>query len=140
MTEQQQRQSIDVKIPLFNLVEIPTEEYQSLLEIAQSARILASGQEREPYYEAEWARLDSEIKRWIDLPEKKLEPMDLTVARTLNGINLILKYEPSAQIAATHEILYFGSYKTREKMTPHEQVQMEEWGWFQEFESWAKCT
>jgi hypothetical protein len=37
-------------------------EYEVLREIAQSARILAVGHAREPYYEAEWARLDAALK------------------------------------------------------------------------------
>jgi hypothetical protein len=56
----------------------------------------------------------------------------------INGINLILKYEPDASFSAEHEVIYFGSYETREMMTPEEQQQMEEWGWFKEYESWNR--
>ncbi len=47
------------------------EEYKALLEIAQSARILASGHDRNPYYEAEWKRLDIAIHQWVVIQENK---------------------------------------------------------------------
>lgn len=46
------------------LVAIAVEKYEALEAIAQSARILAAGEKREPYYEAEWQRLDDAIIRW----------------------------------------------------------------------------
>lgn len=64
--------------------------------------------------------------------------MDSTVKKVLDGINLILKYEPEAQLASGHDIIYFGSYEIRSKMTPEEQMLMDEWGWTEEYESWAK--
>lgn len=45
-------------------------EEKTLKEVAQSARILASGQEREPYFEAEWKRLEQGIETLMSMTEK----------------------------------------------------------------------
>lgn len=59
------------------------------------------------------------------------------VDRILAGIALIRKYEPSADIAAEHDVLYFGSYGTVYQMTTIEQQQMEAWHWHESYDSWA---
>ena len=68
----------------------------------------------------------------------KTEPADSTTKKVLDGINLILKYEPSAKIAATDDTISFGSYSTKDMMTPHEQTQMDGWGWFEGYNCWAR--
>lgn len=58
----------------------------------------------------------------------------------IDGILLIAKYNPHADIAAEHDVLYFGAYECRAEMTPEEQAQMEAWGWIEEYDSWAHYT
>lgn len=61
--------------------------------------------------------------------------------KILDGMNLIAKYEPDATCSAKHDVLYFGSYEdTYLQMTEEERKQMEEWGWFEEEESWTHFT
>jgi hypothetical protein len=62
------------------------EEYKALREIAQSARILTAGHDRNPYYEAEWRRLDIAIHQWLVIEEtnvieklKKLAQMEAEI-------------------------------------------------------------
>lgn len=55
----------------------------------------------------------------------------------LDGMLLIAKYDPQADFAAEHDIIYFGAYECRSEMTPEEQASMEEWGWHEEYDSWA---
>lgn len=57
--------------------------------------------------------------------------------RILAGMLLIRKYEPNADIAAEHDVIYFGGYETREKMTEEEKQLMEAWRWREEFDSWC---
>lgn len=59
------------------------------------------------------------------------------VDRILAGIALIRKYEPHADIAAEHDVLYFGSYATVDQMTAAEQQQMEAWHWHEDSDSCA---
>jgi hypothetical protein len=58
----------------------------------------------------------------------------------INGINLILKYEPSDQIRHRDKFLndrlYFGSFSGKQ-MTPEELDNMKKWGWLEEYDSWA---
>ena len=54
----------------------------------------------------------------------------------LNGINIILKYQPSAKIQVWQDdTISFGSYDT-EQMTEEEVKKMNEWGWYGHNYSW----
>lgn len=66
------------------------------------------------------------------MPDTTLSSAD----RVLRGIELIRTYQPGADFAAEHDVLYFGDYATRALMTPDEQAQMEAWGWRNEHDSW----
>lgn len=57
-----------------------------------------------------------------------------STADVINGILLILKYQPEAMFASEHDLLYFGSYNL-EEMTEEELQKMENWGWYEEYES-----
>lgn len=63
--------------------------------------------------------------------------MNNLTKRILDGIAIILKYEPSASFACEHDIMYFGSYDSRENMTVEEKQKMAELGWIEQYESWA---
>ena len=58
----------------------------------------------------------------------------------LEGLAIIAKYEPNADVAAEHDILYVGSIATREQMTEGERTRMEELGWREDTDSWAHFT
>lgn len=62
---------------------------------------------------------------------------DVSTSDVLHGIRLILKYQIAATFSADHDIIYFGAYKP-EQMTEAELEQMDEWGWREEYDSWAK--
>lgn len=55
----------------------------------------------------------------------------------LGGIAIIKKYDPGADFAAEHDVIYFGAYESRTLMTPAEKKQMEKWNWHEEYDSWA---
>lgn len=57
-------------------------------------------------------------------------------ASVINGISLILKYQQSAEFSATSDRIYFGAY-CGEKMTPEDLHLMDDFGWFEEYDSWA---
>jgi hypothetical protein len=61
-----------------------------------------------------------------------------TAQKVINGINLILKYEPDAEVFAEQGVIYFGSYKTRKTMNWEEQQQMESWGWRKQNGNWRQ--
>ena len=63
--------------------------------------------------------------------------MDSKTKQVLDGIKLILRYDPNAVFSVEHDVIYFGNYSAREFMSPKEQQQLEEWGWFQEYESFG---
>ena len=48
-----------------------------------------------------------------------------TTEELLAGIALIRKYEPEAEFAAEHDVIYFGSYESKVQMTESEQENME---------------
>ncbi|HEY9295394.1 MAG TPA: hypothetical protein VIQ31_03280 [Phormidium sp.] len=54
--------------------------------------------------------------------------------KVLNGVNLILKYDPNASFTTSTCTVYFGGsyWKIHERMTQEEQHQMKEWGWFED--------
>jgi len=56
------------------------------------------------------------------------------------GMQLIMKYEPDTDIAAEHDIIYFGSQESYKKMSDEEKVQMVNLGWHldTETDSWAR--
>ena len=62
-----------------------------------------------------------------------------STADIINGILLILKYQPTAYFASEHDVLYFGSYSL-EQMTEEELQKMKSWGWYEEYESWTHNT
>lgn len=57
--------------------------------------------------------------------------------RILNGMNLIAKYEPDADMHAEHDQIWFGSYRP-DLMTEEERQQMERWGWREDCDSWSR--
>lgn len=66
-----------------------------------------------------------------------VQPTVKATAGVINGMNLILKYERDAEIAAVKDKLYFGTFGiTSKKMRP-ELLSMDNWGWYEEEESWA---
>jgi hypothetical protein len=69
-----------------------------------------------------------------------VDPIDEKTRSIVNGVAQILKYERSATFATEHDVLYFGSYLTSEQMTAEELQSMDDWGWFEEYESWAIHT
>lgn len=67
-----------------------------------------------------------------------VQPTVKATADVINGMNLILKYERDAEIAAAKDKLYFGTFGiTSKKMKPDERLLMDNWGWYEEEESWA---
>ena len=54
----------------------------------------------------------------------------------LDGMNLIAKYEPGADMHARHDQICFGSYRP-DLMKNEEREQMERWDWFEHEESWS---
>ncbi len=57
--------------------------------------------------------------------------------RLIAGMMLIRKYEPDADYAAGHDVIYFGNYETREQMTDEEKALMDAWHWYEEYDSWC---
>lgn len=63
------------------------------------------------------------------------------VERIIRGIEIIRKYESDPYpVAAEHDILYCGSYETREQMTEEERDQMDIYGWTEVDDSWGFFT
>lgn len=57
----------------------------------------------------------------------------------IEGLQIITKYEPGAEISAQHDQIYAGSYQPK-KLTKAEREEMEHAGWFGEEESWTHFT
>ena len=58
--------------------------------------------------------------------------------RFFNGVELIKKYDPNAEIDLGGDVIFFGDYeKSASKMTPEELQLMDDWFWREQAESWA---
>lgn len=63
------------------------------------------------------------------------------IDRLIGGIQIIRKYETDPYpCAAEHDVLFCGSYATREQMTEEERVLMAKYGWHEEYDSWEFFT
>ena len=64
--------------------------------------------------------------------------MDYRTEDLLNGIQLILKYQPEAEYYCAFEEFWFGT--TTIPMTPEDEQQMYDWGWGKQTEvkSWSR--
>lgn len=61
--------------------------------------------------------------------------------RLIRGIEIIRKYETDPfPCAAEHDVFFCGGYETRAQMTEEERKLMEEYGWHNEYDSWAFYT
>lgn len=60
----------------------------------------------------------------------------MSESRILDGMNLIAKYEPDADMHAEHDQIWFGEYRP-EEMTEAEREKMKRLGWFVDAESWS---
>lgn len=56
----------------------------------------------------------------------------------IQGMQIIIKYDPSASVSAEHDVIWFGSSDTAESMSKEDQVTLEDTGWFidTETDSW----
>jgi hypothetical protein len=61
-----------------------------------------------------------------------------TTDKILLGIEIIRKYEPDANFACEHEVLYFGTCDDDdERMSSEDRQRLADLDWFEEYESWA---
>lgn len=65
-----------------------------------------------------------------------LQVISESTADILNGVLLILKYQPISMFSAEHDTIYFGYYDV-EEMTKEDFEKMISWGWFEQYESWS---
>jgi hypothetical protein len=57
------------------------------------------------------------------------------------GLALIRKYDPEAEIQPAHDQIFVGNFETSSsKMTLEELTRMDELGWFEEEDSWSAFT
>lgn len=67
--------------------------------------------------------------------------MDVTEVSTtdkiLLGVQIIRKYQPDAEFATGHDVIYFGD-GGGELMEEEDLDQLDQLGWFEEYESWAR--
>lgn len=61
-----------------------------------------------------------------------------TTDKVLAGIDIIRKYQPDADFAAEHDIIYFGDHESSETMTIEDKCKLDDLGWIEEYESWAR--
>jgi hypothetical protein len=60
----------------------------------------------------------------------------LTIAeRVAEGIEMIMKYDLDAKVAAEHDVLTFGSEDTWKRMTAEERQKMKKLGWYLDLDS-----
>lgn len=57
--------------------------------------------------------------------------------RTFDGMAIIVKYEPQAELAAEHDQIWFGEYQP-DRLTDDERETMKKLGWFENQESWSR--
>lgn len=63
------------------------------------------------------------------------------IERIIRGMEIIRKYETDPYpCAAEHDVLYCGSYETRNQMTEEERALMDTYGWFEMDDSWGFFT
>lgn len=59
------------------------------------------------------------------------------IEEIINGMLLILKYQPKAMIYVGHDVIYFG--KSNDYTISKEDLQLlSSWGWYEDEELWAK--
>jgi hypothetical protein len=61
------------------------------------------------------------------------------VQKLIRGLSIITKYDPGADLAADHDIIYCGDYKP-EKIGEEDLKTLDELGWFKSEDSWAIFT
>ena len=54
----------------------------------------------------------------------------------LRGAEMILSTQPGADFSAEHDVIYFGGY-VPEDFTSEQLDELEELGWFEQYDSWA---
>lgn len=70
-----------------------------------------------------------------------MEEKELTKTKQiLKGVELIRKHQPNAEFAAAHDTIFFGACDNSKDMTSEDIEQLEEWGWYEEYDSWAINT
>lgn len=55
--------------------------------------------------------------------------------KLVQGITIISKYESDVEMAADHDIIYCGQYRT--DFSPEDLLALESLGWFKSEDSWA---
>jgi hypothetical protein len=58
--------------------------------------------------------------------------------KIFKGVELIRQYDPDAEFAVGDDTIFFGAYETSSNQMSEDQLSyMEEWGWFEQCDSWA---
>lgn len=61
----------------------------------------------------------------------------MLIDKFITGVEIIRRYDPEADMAVGHDVIFFGRYEIREEMTLDEQQQLEDLGWYEDAEAWA---
>lgn len=63
----------------------------------------------------------------------------MTASELIEGLTIITKYEPGAQVSAEHDELCAGEYNVK-AMTKEDRKRMKAMGWFEQYDSWCHFT
>ena len=63
----------------------------------------------------------------------------MKASELIEGLKIITRTQPDAEVDAQHDIIYAGEYKPR-KLTAEERARMKELNWFESEDAWAHFT